>query len=138
MPHHTWGDTDFDWNSLDKAMSFMGRYCRIFRIGVQYKEKYGTARWDFFIFDGSLHSITHPGYCYIQYKGVLRKIANKTLAPHFIIKIVASLQLQIIKIGFWYICKKYPHIEREIVCDADGEILPKRLAELRDSMWTKI
>ena len=49
MPHHHWGDEDFDWDSLYKAETELRRIMKRYgRIGIHSKEKYGTLRFDIF------------------------------------------------------------------------------------------
>ena len=46
MTYHVWGDEDFDWEALDKAID-QGTWLmeKLGRIGVHSKEKWGSIRW---------------------------------------------------------------------------------------------
>lgn len=139
MPVHYWGDEDFDWKSLysaiDEGTSIMENFGRV---GVHSKEKYGTARWDIYLCEGTLHSLTHPGYVYSQYPKWLWVFDVRCKPLRFIAPIVRFWQKIVIKFAFNYICNKYPHIDREIVIHAPEELLPEKLKILRNSMWRRL
>jgi hypothetical protein len=131
MPHHEWGDEDFDWNSLYKGMDIVHQACRIFRIGVHSKEKYGTARWSFYLFDGSLYSVTHPGYVYVKYNYWLATTKFfKLIRP-----IIQFIQVKALNLAFTVACNRYPHIRDELVSDAPQRVLPPDLALARARLW---
>lgn len=136
MPYHEWGDNSFDWKSLYKAIN-QGTWIMktIGRIGVHSKEKWGSARWSIYLFDGSMHSLTHPGYVYSQYPDWLWKFDVRYRPLRFLVPIIQFWQLIIVKMTFWYLCYRFPHIEKELVKDAPWELLPKRLKKLSRSMW---
>lgn len=51
MTYHIWGDTDFDWDSLDKAIRFISRFnYKYARLSIMMKEKYGTIRYECLFF----------------------------------------------------------------------------------------
>jgi len=139
MPCHYWGDDDFDWDSLyasiNEATSIMKNFGRI---GVHSKEKYGTARWNIYLCDGTLHSFTHPGYVYSQFPKWLWKFDVTYKPLRFIAPLIRLWQKQVVKFSFYYVCNKYPHIDREIVMFAPEELLPDKMRILRNSMWKKI
>lgn len=137
MPSHYWGDEDFDWKSLYQAENEIVAILKLGRIGVHSKEKFGTLRWSIYLFDGSFYSLTHPGYVYIHYPYWLRVIdAERPL--RWLIKPIQYLQVKLLKYAFNKVCKKYPHIVKEIVCHADEWYLPSHLAVIRNSMWKRI
>lgn len=48
MTVHYWGDKDFDWEALDKAMDFIYKFClKAGKFRPVMKEKYGTIRYEF-------------------------------------------------------------------------------------------
>lgn len=48
MPYHEWGDKDFNWKALDKAIEFISdRYQAYSQHYPIMKEKYGTIRYEF-------------------------------------------------------------------------------------------
>ena len=137
MPFHVWGEKDFDWDSLYKAIN-EGTWLmkKLGRIGVHSKEKYGTARWSLYLFDGSLHSITHPGYVYSQYPKWLWSLNCKYKLPKLLRKPIQAYQVLVIKLTFLYLCKRYPHIIDEIINDAPGRLLTKDLKKRAGAMWS--
>lgn len=136
MPTHYWGDTSFDWNSLylaiDEASSIMRKYGRI---GVHSKEKYGTARWSLYFCDGTMHSITHPGYVSYRYPKWLWRIDVTYKPLRFIRPIINFWQKKIAEFAFHYICLKYSHIVPELISDAPHKLLSPHLELIRAKMW---
>jgi hypothetical protein len=133
MPYHKWGDKDFDWKSLYNAIDTVEQVCRIFRIGVHSKEKYGTARWNFYLFDGSLHSITHPSHVAYRYNYWLASTKFfKVVSP-----IIRNIQLKALNLAFTVVCSRYPHIRDELISDAPVEVLPPDLALITAKMWSR-
>lgn len=137
MPNHYWGDEDFDWDSLYKAESEL-RYIvkRYGRIGVHSKEKYGTLRWNFFFFNGTLHSFTHPGYVYSQYPKWLWRFDVTHEPLKLITPLINFWQKLVLQYAFTVVCNKYPHILKEIINDAPARILPCDLAITCAKMWS--
>jgi hypothetical protein len=136
VPHHYWGDEDFDWKALDNAIYQGTRLMKVLgRVGVHSKEKYGTARWSLYLCDGTLHSLTHPGYVYSQYPKWLWSFDIMYRPIRFIAPIIRLWQRLVIKGTFVYLCYKYPHIVKEIVQDAPRELLTKKLAKISGSLW---
>ena len=86
MPYHQWGDEDFDWEALNEAMDYIGRFCgRWARLVVLMKEKYGTIRYEFiYLWDWSRF------------------------------KWVRSYQEWVFQKSIERACRKWPHIEDEI------------------------
>lgn len=130
---HQWGDEDFDWESLDKAIDFIDiNLVRWGRINVhQAKEKFGTARIYCSLGWYQLHSITHPRACFNRYPEWLWNL-DCTVFP----KIVQLFNFLVLPYHKWLYrqvyqiaCKKYPHIKTEICCMAD-------FGELIEDLWT--
>lgn len=46
MPFHTWGDKDFDWDALNRAMSIIYEHMDEAEGFISMKEKYGTIRYE--------------------------------------------------------------------------------------------
>ncbi len=126
MPHHMWGDNDFDWKALQSSISYIMDFWKKYgRIGSHGKEKYGTFRDHPYMFDGTIQSLIWPGYVRIMGNkwfyfnvdtNIIRKVNNIT----GITKIVRSYQKFIYNMAVQKMCKKYPHIIDEIVSDLDG------------------
>jgi len=137
MVSHYWGDKDFDWDSLYKAEQLGNKLMKsLGRIGVHSKEKFGSLRWDLHLFDGTLHSLTHPGYVYSQYPKWLWELDVEYRPLRFLVYPIQFYQSLIVKLTFLYLCYKFPHIEREIILDAPRELLTTRLKKLSGSMWS--
>lgn len=121
---HVWGDEDFDWKSLGEAIDLMHCFMSKWgRIGVDSKEKYGTARLYINWFDGSLYSMVKPGYYYYRWPNwfhvidynVIRNISNCTGFTY----IFRKYQEKIYSLAYKKAIKRWPSIEEEIVCCAD-------------------
>jgi hypothetical protein len=137
MPYHEWGDEDFDWKSLDKAISEVDHIMTAYgRIGVHSKEKYGTARWSLYLCTGSLHSLTHPGYVYSRYPKWLWSFDVRNKPIKHIAPIIRLWQKKVIQYAFTVVCMRYPHIRDEIIMDAPRELLPPDLAIAAAKMWS--
>lgn len=136
MPTHYWGDEDFDWESLDLARKEASQIMRVVgRVGVHSKEKFGTIRWSLYFCDNTVHSLTHPGYVYSQYPKWLWKLDINLEPLRFVGWIIRAWQRQTVQFAFNYICFRYPHIIKEILCDAPSNVLPPHLELLRARMW---
>lgn len=125
---HNWGDEDFDWDALDKSISYCMRFWeRWGRIGSHGKEKYGTFRDHIWLWDGGIWSLFYPGYVWVK-PGFWRFIYFK-VDRYFTRSFTRKTGL--LKLGLWYqsqvynyaiqkMCKKYPNIIDEIVSHLDG------------------
>jgi len=120
---HFWGDKDFDWEALYKAIDYIDlNLVRWGRVNIrQSKEKFGTARIYCSLGWYQFHNITHPRSCFSRYSKWLWKLDCKYGS-----KIISPLRFIIIPYHKWlyrkvyYLaCKKYPHIKREICCTAN-------------------
>lgn len=118
---HNWGDTDFDWESLDKAITFIERRFKKWRLPVsQAKEKYGTCRIYCRLYWTCMLDITHPGwhrypnkiYCWWDIF-VFSKIVQ------LFNTIVHPIYKWLYRDTYYKACKMYPHIVDEICCMAD-------------------
>lgn len=140
MSCHFWGDTDFDWESLYKAESILEKWMRVGRIGFHIKEKFGELRATTYFWDGSLHSLIYPGYCYNQFPNWLWKLDNnyiRNYMPKCIISIVHSIQKKIYAYAYNKVNKLFPHIFEEICSCADYYELIDGGKELHDRVWVK-
>lgn len=137
MPHHDWSDKSFDWKSLNKAEILGNKIMkRLARIGIHSKEKYGTIRWSLYLFNGTLHSLTHPGYVYSQYPKWLWSFDVRNKPLKFLQKPINLYQKLIVALTFEYLVYKYPHITDEIISDAPRELLFKKLSKRVGKMWS--
>jgi hypothetical protein len=136
MPTHYWGDDSFDWKSLYLAEIDVRNIVKLARIGIHSKEKYGTLRWDFYFCDGSLHSLTHPGYMFSQYPKWLWRF-DVTYEPlKFIAPLIRFFQKKLVMYAFHVVCSKYPNVKAEIIEDAPINMLPPTLALEVARMWS--
>lgn len=135
MPYHEWGDEDFDWKSLYQAEDTIRKIVKLGRVGIHSKEKYGTLRYSFFLFDGSLHSLTHPSYVYSRYPDWLWKLDVRYKPLKLLKPIVTFFQVKIIQFAFTVVTNRYPHIKNEILSDSPKEILPPDLAMRAAKLW---
>lgn len=136
MPYHDWSEETFDWDSLYKAERLANKLMkRLGRIGVHSKEKFGTLRWDIYLFNGTLHSFTHPGYVYSQYPKWLWIFDCNYKPLRFLKFIVVPWQKLVVKLTFSILVKKYPHIVDEIISDAPRELLTKELSKRAGKLW---
>lgn len=141
--YHDWSETEFDWKGLYEAEVLLNKICKIFRIGLSSKEKYGTIRTSIRLFDGSLHSLTHPGYSYSQYPNWLWRLqldVQFKIMLNFPFKyLVTAIQLFQLNVGYrlaYYIAMmKYPHIAEEICVDADYPEYVIGGQEIHDRYW---
>ena len=134
---HFWGDEDFDWDSLYKAEQLGSKLMkRLGRIGVHSKEKYGSIRWTIFLFDGTLHSFTHPGYVYSQYPQWLWNFDVVYRPLRLLTWLIQPYQALVVKLTFLYLWHKFPHIRPEVFSDAPRELLFKKHAKFAASFWS--
>lgn len=123
MPHHEWGDEDFDWKSLNQACNFFLKLRTIGRIQMaSTKEKYGTMRLDWFFWNGHyrefLHSMIYPGHLYIHWPLWMRKIDEfaTVIAKYLgILRLVSCYQRLIFNVITFIAVKKWSHIKDEIM-----------------------
>jgi hypothetical protein len=136
MPSHHWGDKDFDWDSLYSAINEGSQIMRVFgRIGVNSKEKYGTARWGIFLCDDTLHSLIYPGHYFNRFPKWLWKLDVRLQPLRWVSWIIRAYQKQVVQFAFHYICYRYSHIQDEILSDAPDNILPPHLELIRAKLW---
>jgi len=128
---HNWGDKDFDWDGLEKAISYISKRFRKYKIGVrQAKEKYGTARIYCSLGAYQIHCLTHPGHVYNRYPKwlwILDCKYGKYIVRWFINWWLYPLHKFIYRDTYKRAVKMFPHLEEEIVCCADYPKLLKGL-----------
>lgn len=127
---HLWGDEDFDWKQLGESIDMVDSFMRFWgRIGVQSKEKYGTARIYVTFWDGSLHGALYPSYVFNQMPKWLWKMDLDYIGPFIrwtrLPKLVNWYQSKIYGIAYSRAIKKYPKVKIELVIHADCENLIK-------------
>lgn len=113
-------DDTIDYKLLNDTMMYIVTYMKRWgNIGAHYKEKYGSIRISPYFFDGSLHSITHPGYVYSQYPDWLWKLDCKYIQPFFenksITNWIRSYQYKVYRRAYQNALKLYPNA-REYMC----------------------
>lgn len=136
MPSHHWGDESFDWDSLYSAEKEIRSILKLGRVGVHSKEKYGTLRWSIYFSDGTLHSLTHPGYVYSRYPQWLWQFDIRNKPLKILRPVINFWQKLVVQYAFTVTCAKYPHIKDEIIMDAPRELLPPDLAIASAKLWT--
>jgi len=120
---HHWGQTDFDWASLDKAIDFIDtNLVRWGRVNVmQAKEKFGTCRIYCHFGWYQFHSITHPRSHFSRYPKWLWEWdctwGHRILKP--IQPIVYAYHKWLYRTLYKIACDRYPHIVEEICVMAD-------------------
>lgn len=124
-PYHEWGEEDFDWAALSQAGELIYNRCRKARLGIHWKEKYGTLRVSPWPFSGMLHSLIWPGYVYNQYKWKWMWRVDCFLA-HKIMPLwpfrhlhnfIVRKQVQVLADAYTEAVQKFPHIKDEILDD---------------------
>jgi hypothetical protein len=122
-PYHEWG-SEFDWKSLGKACRFFSTYLRLVgriqMIGT--KEKYGTMRLEWFVWNGHynelLHAMIYPGQLFIRWPVWMRridKVITAFCAKIGICKLISVYQRFIFNIVTLIAVKRWPHIRYEIM-----------------------
>lgn len=120
---HRWGDEGVDWTGINDAADYIGSYCRRWgRVGGQTKEKYGTVR--FYAHFGwlNLHTLVYPGYASCQFPKWLWKIDITCIGPIlqcFFEQVFVRWQKAVYSRAYINACKKWPHLQEEILSDAD-------------------
>lgn len=105
MPHHEWGDEDFDWDSLYKSQRFIYKWSyRLAGLTVINKEKYGTIRYEFFLGLRGRLWIKPTRFKLIWWWRCRR--------PFFF-----NIRYKLFLIVIYFTCCKWPHIAAEIVDD---------------------
>lgn len=119
---HEWGDKDVDWKGIDDAAYYIADYCRRWgRLGGQYKEKYGTVRFYARFGDLSLHGLIYPGYVYYQFPKWLVRVDLAIRTPlHFCLgHLFTWIQHRVYSRAYRNALKLWPHLQAEILCNAD-------------------
>ncbi len=125
---HNWSDDSFDWKQLDESIQMVDSFMRFWgRIGVNSKEKFGTARIYVTWWDGSLHSMIYPGYHFCQFPKWLWKLDLNVIGPLMrftrIQKFVYWYQRKIYSMAYSRALKRFPKMKVELVIAADFEEL---------------
>jgi hypothetical protein len=112
---HTWGDYDFDWEGLNKAMEYI--YSRTYYFSlcrISCKEKYGSVRYEF---------ITTP---FSRYNNSIAEKCGR---------LYERLAWHVVKHVVFKAAKKWPHLEDELLEDLaiNEELVGK---SLHDKYWT--
>ena len=133
MPY--WGDDSHDWKGLYEAERLINNIVSFGRVGLNSKEKYGSIRYNFSLFDGTIHSITHPGHYYLRFPKYMYDIVmgRRLLLP--LLPIIRPIQVALVKLAFTIAARRYPHLTKYIITDAPTELLPLDLALLNRSYW---
>lgn len=118
-----WGDKSVDWKGISEVVLYFHDYSRRYgRLGGDVKEKYGTVR--FYVQFGylSLHGLVYPGYVRNQFPAWLWKLDLNVLTPvlqFFFERLFVFWQKKVYGRMYLNALKRYPHLEREILCAAD-------------------
>ena len=111
MSDHFWGEENFDWSSLQKAVNHYWFWMYHFAGMCLYtKEKYGTLRLENFWLGKVYLTIYIKPY---SFSNILCKTIN-TIFPQ---KVIAQYQLLVFNIATLIAIKKWPHIKNEIMDD---------------------
>jgi len=121
MTYHEWSDDWGYWKLLNEGICYIDNELRKARIGVHSKEKFGSARFSLYFFNGHLHDLTHPGYVYSQYPKWLWKF-DVTKSPYIfkylgLTFIIRQLQYMWLKRVLTNAEALYPEIKKELLRD---------------------
>lgn len=84
MTCHMWGDVDVDWNGINEAAEYIGRYCVTYgRIMCHTKEKYGTVRASTYFNHISIQNVLYPAHCFNRLPKWWRKLDRLVFDPYF-------------------------------------------------------
>lgn len=127
---HNWSDDSFDWKQLNDGIDMVSSFMRFWgRIGVNSKEKFGTARIYVTWWDGSLHGLLYPGYCSSQFPKWLWSLDCKYITPFVrwagLTKLTYWYQRKIYSKAYSRAIKAFPKVKVELVIAADYEELIK-------------
>ena len=127
---HNWSDDSFDWKQLDESIEMVDSFMRFWgRIGVNSKEKFGTARIYVTFWDGTLHGMVYPGYHFSQFPQWLWSFDLKYIGPFLrwtrLQKLIFWYQRKIYSKAYSRAIKAFPKIKIELVVAADREELIK-------------
>ncbi len=121
--HHDWSEKEFDWKGLADAIHYItDTLTRYGRIAAHGKEKWGCARISVSIGYPSLHTLTYPRYVYNQFPNWLWRLDCNYIGPviRFLIgKPLAKWQMYLYGATYRKAIKKWPHLQAEILNDAD-------------------
>ena len=127
---HNWSDDSFDWKQLSESIEMVDSFMRFWgRIGVNSKEKFGTARISVSFWDGTLHGMLYPGYHFCQFpkwlwRFDLKYISRITRATR-LTRLVQWYQSKIYSLAYSRALKRFPKMKVELVICADAEDLIK-------------
>jgi len=131
---HDWSEDSFDWKMLDDGIDMISSFMRFWgRIGVNSKEKFGTARVYVMFWDGTLHGMLYPGYHFSQFPKWLWSFDLNWIGPFFrktrLQKLFCWYQSKIYSMAYSRAIKKFPKVKVELVvaCDID-ELIKERPA----------
>jgi len=128
---HCWGDDDVDWVGIDDAADYIGMGLRKWgRVNVtQYKEKYGTVRVYCYLGVAMFHQLIWPGYVYNQYPYKWIWVLDIKSGRFWSLfqKPILFYHKWLYRKLYANAIKKWPHLRKEILCDADYDELLKGL-----------
>jgi len=134
---HNWKDRSFDWKQLDESIEMVSSFMRFWgRIGVNSKEKFGTARIYTLFWDGSLHGLIYPGYYSCQFPKWLWKLDCGFISPLVrwtrLPKLAHWYQRKIYSMAYSKGLKHFPAMKVELVIAADfDELIKERPAIMK-------
>lgn len=95
------------------------------RIGVDSKEKFGTARIYVTFWEGTLHGMLYPGYCFSRFPKWLWSFDLLFIGPFLrwirLQKLVYWYQIKIYSKAYSRAIKRFPKMKIELVVAADYE-----------------
>lgn len=122
---HMWGEKDFDWDSLYKAIHYLDKQLKFWLIPVRdIKEKFGQLRCYCQLGWTSIHDLTHPGHAYIRYRkdGLLYRLNYSLIVNqvfHWLNYIVVPFHKWAYHRAYAKTVAKFPHLRGEITLAAD-------------------
>jgi len=139
---HTWGDEDFDWAGLDKAIRYIDKNLKRWgRIQVhQAKEKFGTARVYCHLGFSGLWWLWKPGHVYYRGPKWMPKWMN--WPPYWITSAVnlvfVPYQARVYRTVYKKAVRQWPHLVCEITHDADFNELLDGLCPHPNCGWKRV
>jgi hypothetical protein len=141
---HDWSDENVDWQGINDAAYYIGHWLSTWaRIPVtNYKEKFGTVRVYCSFGIHGIYGLWRPRYAWYPkwWPMKLDFWLAKTSCFRLFNRIVVALQVKAYVWRYMQAVKKWPHLYKEIVSQADyGELFDGKVPGYRHSdFWRKI
>lgn len=142
---HMWGQEDVDWQGINDAAYYIAHWLRVWaRIPVQdYKEKYGTVRVYCGFGIAGIYGLWRPSYVWYPKWWPIKLdmwLTYHTPIFNWINKLVVPLQQRAYVWRYGQAVRKWPHLYKEIVSQADyGELFEGHIpGYVHSHYWTSV